>query len=287
MEERTRIRLPAHNLEADCFIAGEGPAVVLLHGIGGGSADWERNLDALVDHGFTVYAVDLPGHGGSDPPPRRWDPRNSAALGADILDSLGLASASLIGHSAGGFLAVVTALEHPERVRSVVLVAPAGLERRLGRVLRFLTIPLIGGVLMRPNEIAARAAMAGMFFDPQRAPRSFIDRWIQRAKEPTLRRSFFQLLRSAVGLSGFRRDLVYGPRMQDLSTPSLVIWGVQDDVVPMPSDLAGLTAKNARISVHTFPHCGHWPQVELAETFNATVVDFLLAERSLESGEPS
>ena len=281
--QRKRVRLPAHGIEVDCFVAGDGPPVVLLHGAGGGAMDWELNFDELAERGFTMIAVDLPGHGASDDPPQQWDLQSGAAFVADLLDSLGLTSAALAGHSAGGLLAAATALEQPERVESIILLAPAGLQRRLGWTLRILTIPVLGGFLMRPSKTAARAAMARIFFDSRLAPRSFIDRWTDRGRDRAQRRTFFRLLREGAGLAGLRRDLVYRSRMQDLAVPALIVWGAEDRIVPMPSDLDGVTETNPGVSVHVIERCGHWPHVEAAETFNAAVADFLVRERPPET----
>ena len=273
-----RVRLAGRGVEVDCFSVGEGRPVVLVHGIGGGAADWELNVGALAERGFRAIAVDMPGHGASDPPPRDWDPRDSAAMVRDFLDALGLGSAALIGHSAGGLLAAAAALQHPERVEALVLNAPAGFERRVGWTLRALTVPVLGEFLMRPSEAAARAAMARIFCDPRLAPRSFIDRWIARAQDGGLRRSFFRLLRSGLGLRGLRRDLVYGGRLGELAVPTLVVWGTEDRIVPAPRGLEGLVTTNARLSVRMLERCGHWPHVERAEAFNALAGDFLAGE---------
>jgi pimeloyl-ACP methyl ester carboxylesterase len=109
---------------------GAGPAVVLLHANPGDSRDFAAVLPALSER-FTVYGVDWPGYGGS-PAPR--PPSSATATGyADlvpqVLDALGVEHAAFIGNSVGGYCAVRLALEHPERVRALVLVNSGGFTR--------------------------------------------------------------------------------------------------------------------------------------------------------------
>jgi 2-hydroxy-6-oxonona-2,4-dienedioate hydrolase len=117
------VTLPQTGLEIDCSVTTRGSgnssddrALGLLHGIGGGAADWDRNVGHFANMGFWVFAPDLPGHGGSDPPPSDWDSSHGTALVAGILGGLQIESTSLSGHSTGGLLAAQAALERPERV---------------------------------------------------------------------------------------------------------------------------------------------------------------------------
>ena len=284
MTERARVTLARHDLDLDCTVTGTGRPLLFLHGIGGGAADWDWNVEFFAERGFQTFAPDLPGHGRSDPPPKCWDPGNGVALIADLLDGLRLESATLVGHSAGGLLAAQTALGRPERVDSLVLAAPAGLQRRVGLTLRLLTVPVLGGLLLRPSKRAARAAMAGMFEDLDSVPPDFVRNWIERRRDPGQRRSFFRLLRSGVGLTGVRRDLVYRPRLSESELPTLIVWGAEDRVVLAPDDLDDLAGENALVQVLKLSPCGHWPQVEQADRFNSSVADFLGAVDRSKSG---
>ncbi|MDP7618914.1 MAG: alpha/beta hydrolase [Dehalococcoidia bacterium] len=266
---------------------GDGHPVVMLHGVGGGAADWSRNEHWFADRGFRVFTPDLPGHGRSDPPPTGWKARNMSRLAVDILDALGLESATLVGHSAGGMLAAHAALDYPERLDALVLVAPAGIQRSVGWSLRLLTIPLVGEFLLRPNPTTARTAMVSMFEDASLIPQDIMDTWIKRRKDPQQRRFFFRLLRAGVGIAGTHRDLVYRSQLTDLRPPTLIVWGVEDRVVPIPNGLDDLVEGNPRTRSMKLSPCGHWPQVEQAERFNTVVTDFLQAEVGSETSDRS
>ncbi len=105
--------------------AGEGPPLVLLHGIGSGSGSWVHQLASLKSR-YAVVACDAPGYGESTPlAPATPEAADYAAALADFLDALGLTRVSLVGHSLGAIMAAAFARRHPERTRSLVLASPA------------------------------------------------------------------------------------------------------------------------------------------------------------------
>ena len=121
--------------------AGRGPALVLVHGLVGSVANWRRNVDELSKYA-TVYAVDMANMGQSQ---RVAGLDASMAATADrlagFMAALGLERADIAGHSHGGAVAMMFAARHPERVRSLILFAPANPFCDLGHVL----VPLSGG----------------------------------------------------------------------------------------------------------------------------------------------
>ena len=125
--------------------AGEGPAVLLLHGLGSSLDTWRRNVQPLADAGYRVLAPDLPGHGDSDKPVSLdYDPLAAVDFTSRLLDALGVQKASLVGNSAGGLVVTMFALEHPERTGRLALVAPGGLGRQISWFLRLMSVPAIG-----------------------------------------------------------------------------------------------------------------------------------------------
>ena len=109
-------------------IAGEGPAVLLVHGLASSMITWYCNMDALADAGFQAIAMDLPGYGDSGLAEHLdYAPESAARFLANFTAELGIDRFSVVGNSAGGLIAGVTALEFPDRVDKVALVAAAGL----------------------------------------------------------------------------------------------------------------------------------------------------------------
>ena len=111
--------------------AGEGPAVLLLHGLGSSLDTWRRNVQPLADAGYRVLAPDLPGYGDSDKPVSlEYDPLAAVDFTRRFLEALSVQKASLVGNSAGGLVAAMFSLEHPERTNRLALVAPGGWDAR-------------------------------------------------------------------------------------------------------------------------------------------------------------
>ncbi|MDA1096988.1 MAG: alpha/beta fold hydrolase [Chloroflexi bacterium] len=270
--------IPMESLIADggrveYIVRGDGPPIVLLHGIGGGIEDWVDNIDPLVEAGHRVYVPSLPGHGGSDRPSAGWDPALGSAIVRDLFDGWGIERALLVGHSAGGLLAIQSALDLPTRIAGLVLVAPAGLSRDVGWALRLLTLPFIGRIFWRPTRAGARLATKSMFANPKNVSAEFIDTWLNRRRDPRQRNAFFWLLKKGVGLRGLRRDLVLADHLDRLICPVLTLWGEEDHVVPKPAGLEALMGRPDRRMVLLSP-CGHWPQIEHADRFNREVAAF-------------
>ncbi|HTG50148.1 MAG TPA: alpha/beta fold hydrolase, partial [Gemmatimonadales bacterium] len=104
------------------LVAGRGPAVVLLHGLGGFAESWRGTIDRLASRA-TVFSLDLPGFGRSAKPRTTYSLTYFARALHGFLDAMGIAQASLVGHSLGAAVGVTYALTHPARVERVALVA--------------------------------------------------------------------------------------------------------------------------------------------------------------------
>ena len=137
-------------------LAGDGPAVLLLHGIGDSSESWERVMaDLARDH--TVLAPDLLGHGGSAKPRADYSVAAYANGMRDLLAILGIESATVVGHSLGGGVAAQIAYQYPELCERLVLVAGGGAGRDVTPVLRLASAPL-AEVFLAPARWPGRAA---------------------------------------------------------------------------------------------------------------------------------
>ena len=157
--------LDLHGHHVRFGIGGEGPAIVLIHGITNNSANWDRVLPQLAeDH--TVLAPDLLGHGNSA------KPRGDYSLGAyasgvrDLMIALGIDSATIVGHSLGGGVAMQLAYQFPDRLDRLVLVSSGGLGREVHMMLRLTALPAAEYVLpmlvAKPLRDAGEAIAAGL-----------------------------------------------------------------------------------------------------------------------------
>src|SRR5688500_16261649 len=129
-----RTPLPLQHVEVDgidvAYVdsGGDGPPIVLVHGLSSSIGFWEYQVPTLA-RTHRVLALDLPGYGASGRPDAPCTPPWYADLVAGFMDAVGVPSAVVMGHSMGGQIALTLALDHPGRVEALVLSAPAGFER--------------------------------------------------------------------------------------------------------------------------------------------------------------
>ncbi len=144
-------------------VEGRGPAVLLLHGLGGFAETWRHNVGALTPRA-TVYALDLPGFGRSAKPRASYRLPFFARVVGAFVDSLGLGQVSLVGHSLGGAIAIAYALTQPTRVERLALIGGLvpGATHRVGWAQRAGTLPARRGRRgSRPRAASARSSSAG------------------------------------------------------------------------------------------------------------------------------
>src|SRR5262245_33759119 len=150
-----------------------GPPLVFLHGAGGWSELWGDLLPVLARAGYHVFAADLPGFGQSEPPPRTryFDLRRSYYVrwAQRLLDELHLPRATLIGHSLGGTVAMLTAAAAPERVSRLVLMAPGGFGDP-GAYLRLIALPFSEHLAPYVPDRLIRTFLRANVCDPECLP---------------------------------------------------------------------------------------------------------------------
>ena len=255
-------------------VEGEGPAVLLVHGLGASLAVWEENITSLAE-GHTVYALDLPGQGKSDKPAElQYDAVSGAHFLVDFMDALGIRSATLIGNSAGGLITAICALTYPGRVEALVLVDSAGLGRQMAWFLRFASLPFLGELLHISGVRNTRSLIKSVFYEHGLARREMVDELVKVRNTPEAKRASLKATRSGVNLWGLRRSMMVLPMLKAWAKPLLIIWGREDRILPVSHAYrAASVLPNSR--VHVIPRCGHWPQMERPQEFNSLVLRFL------------
>ncbi|MQF48731.1 alpha/beta fold hydrolase [SAR202 cluster bacterium AC-647-N09_OGT_505m] len=253
--------------------AGEGPPLLLLHGLSASLIAWAPNIEPLSQK-FTVYALDMPGRGDSDKP--NIDYRVPAAAGfiKKFMDVLGIERASLAGCSMGGMIALRTALDYPDRVENLVLVDAAGLGRELTWYVRFASLPLVGEILQTPSLRGTSASLKYIFYNHSLIQEGFLHEIYRRRKLPGAKQAELKMIRGAVGLHGVHKQWIMTEDLRHLDIPILIVWGAQDRIIPV--NHAHNAAREAPgVKLHVFDQCGHWPQMEKSREFNQLVSDFL------------
>jgi pimeloyl-ACP methyl ester carboxylesterase len=269
--------------------AGEGPALVLIHGITASSACWAPVMPALARN-HTVIAPDLMGHGGSAKPMGDYSLGAFACVVRDLLLALGHERATIVGHSLGGGVAMQFSYQFPERVDRLALVSSGGLGREVHVMLRAATLPgadFVLPALARTGALGAGAAVGRWFerigLHPNPDLQGIADGIATLGDEDACR-AFLHTVRSILDLGGQRvnaTDKLY----LAAGVPVLIVWGRRDPLIP---------AAHAHAAHELMPHsrleifeAGHFPFEDEPMRF-ANVLESFVAETepaSLDSRE--
>lgn len=242
------------------FDEGQGPAVVLVHGMGGNITHWEFVARELVKK-HRVVGLDLVGFGASDKPHRTYDIDVLRDHLLGVLDEIGIDKATLIGHSMGGTVSLATALARPQLVERLVLIGAAGLApmprwMRYGaplvmheRLLFFLLQHLY-------NFILDHVFVDGIDVNP--GVRHFRQASLRDDPGyPNLRD--FARVSTTLCLDIVRRN--YCARLGRLQMPVLAIWGDADQLVGLPG-VSDALRRIPRVRTVIIGRCGHMPMIE-------------------------
>ncbi len=256
----------AAGLRVHYYAGGSGPAVVLVHGLGSRAEDWANIMPYLAHGGHTVYAVDLPGYGRSDrPADASYSIAYEARALAGFMDTLHLRNADVAGWSMGGWVAGLTALDHPELVRRLVLCDSAGLYFQLG----------FDPALFAPNTPEKLGGLVHLLAPmPFEHVPSFIARDIFRREAEdgwVIERSVRQMLTGA--------DLL-DQHLAELHLPVLIVWGKQDQMIPLSAGIV-FHEKISQSILQVFDGCGHLAPGQCAGRIGPRMVDFLNANPPL------
>jgi pimeloyl-ACP methyl ester carboxylesterase len=269
-------------------MAGEGPAIVLIHGVASSSSTWRLVGPYLARHN-TVLAVDLLGHGESS------KPRGDYSLGAqasgirDVMVALGIERATFVGHSFGGGIAMQLAYQFPERCLRLVLVASGGLGKEVTPLLRAVALP--GAELILPLALSVRPrgvlvalgrrfGRLGLRFNDAVA-----DLWEGYTTLTTAdgRLAFMNTVREVIDLAGQRvsaNDRLY----LAAAIPTLIVWGERDSIIPVAHAHAAHRAiAGSRLEI--LEGSGHFLPMQDGERLAALVADFVATTEAASGGD--
>jgi pimeloyl-ACP methyl ester carboxylesterase len=257
---------------------GQGPAVLLLHGIGDNADTWRPVIGELAEH-HTVIAPDLLGHGYSDRPRADYSIAGYACGMRDLLSVLDIERVSVIGHSLGGGVGMQFAYQFPERCERLVLMSSGGAGRQTNQILRFLATPGAEGVLPLLTVPGARQCAAMVMF----ALRVFgtdigrdtadLARLIEAFPDRTARSAFLRTLRGTVDRHGQVITMLDRCYLAE-GVPTLLIWGARDAIIPVAHGRV-LNAAMTGSRLEVFPDAGHFPHHSDPDRFLALVREFL------------
>lgn len=247
----------------------DGARVMLVHGFSVPSYIWDSTATALAAAGFRVGRYDSFGRGFSDRPDVAYDDALLDRQLQQLLDSLGWREpVHLVGLSMGGPVTAGFAARHPERVRSLTLIAPAsGPPARVPALFR---LPLIGPMLWQTLVVPGMAEnQLGDFVEPARWPG-----WPERYREQMQYRGFGRALLSTLReQQGVVSDSVFA-RAGRTGVPTLLVWGTEDQTVPI-ANAEGVRKAIPQAQYHPLEKSGHLPHMERADVVNPLLLDFL------------
>jgi len=257
---------------------GEGPLVVLIHGITGRSEQWEAAIPHL-SASCEVLAPDLLGHGESAKPRGDYSLGAYASAVRDTMVALGHESATIVGHSLGGGIAMQFAYQFPERCERLVLVNSGGLGREVHPMLRASTLPgseFVMPLLLHPKLIEAGEAVGRMlgFFKLQvGTDLAEVANGFASLGDAEARSAFIETMRAVLDPGGQRVSALDRLYLAE-SVPSLIIWGESDPIIPVDHGRAAHEAMpGSRLEI--LKDVGHFPQVERPHEFAALLSDFI------------
>jgi pimeloyl-ACP methyl ester carboxylesterase len=259
-------------------VTGTGPDMVMLHGGGPGAtgaSNYSKNVEALAEH-CRCWVIDFPGWGQSS--------KNLNAFGAEgpfqngaravlaFMDALGMQQADLVGNSFGGSAALCLAMEHPARVRKLVLMGPgggvvAGAKGPTDGIKQLLTYYLGDG----PSLGKLQSFIKNLVFDQSLITTELLQQRFDASNDPAIRAN--PPLLPPPGGPGKETFISLDPRLASLQLRTLFVWGLQDLVNPVAGLEPFKAMPNADYLLLT--NCGHWAQWEHAERFNDAVLSFL------------
>lgn len=257
--------------------AGEGPVLLLIHGMAGTFENWQEVAEPLARN-HTVIAPDLPGHGASGPGGGDYSIGAFAAGLRDLLFALEHKRATVVGHSLGGGIAMQFAYQFPEMVERLVLVSSGGLGPEVSPVLRAASLPGADLFITATAAIGSKVVpplargLAALGLRPS-ADLAEVLRGYGSLTDPVRRTAFLCTVRAVIGTGGQRVDASDRLYLAE-AMPVLIVWGRDDPIIPVHhGEEAHERIPGSRLEI--FDGIGHMPQIESPHRFSTTLEKFL------------
>ncbi|MFF4600702.1 alpha/beta fold hydrolase [Amycolatopsis sp. NPDC001319] len=250
--------------------AGDGEAMLLLHGTSSHLEVWSRNLHPLARAGFRVHAIDMVGHGFSGKPDRGLEIPDYVAHTVAYLDAAGIDRVHLVGEALGGWVAAWLASEHHDRVASLQMVTSGG-TRAVPAVMQRVR-ETTSGAVTSPDRDRTRSRITGLLHDPESVDEDLVDVRYGIYHDPAFVANLPNLLRLQ-DMEVRQRNLLRPDRMGRITAPTRVYWGRHNPMGDV-TEGEGIHAAIPGSQLRIFEDCGHFPQIEVTDEFNREIVAF-------------
>lgn len=262
------VRVGEMDVHYSAYGPGEGEVVVFVHGSGPGASgysNFKKNFSAFAEAGYRVVVPDLPGFGySSKPTDRDYTTEFFSAHLVGLLDALDISRFALIGNSLGGAVSLRVALDHPERVFKLILMAPGGIEE----LETYLAMPAMAKMISnfvdgKLDRDGLRRVLETLVYDQRHVTDALVNERMAILRE------------QPPEVLGRMKVPNIEAELPGIACPVLSFWGVDDELLPASGGLK--ITRACKPSRHIeLAECGHWVMVEHTRVFNAACLDFLL-----------
>ena len=236
--------------------------LVLIHGLGASAERWDQVIPLFSDY-FHVVVPDLIGFGYSDKPLVDYTPEFFSNFLEKFFAATNIQHPHLIGSSLGGQIAAEYASSHPDNTEKLILVSPAGIMKQ--------STPALDAYIMAalyPNEQSAKNAFEMMEGSGKDVHDKIVNGFIERMRLPNAKLAFMSTV------LGLKNSEIITSKLQTISTPSLIIWGSEDPVIPI-SYANDFVSAIQDCQFFRMDGCGHTPYVQDPHWFTSLVLEFL------------
>jgi len=235
--------------------------LLLLHGIGASAERWSEVIPFFYDH-FRLIVPDIVGFGYSDKPTVEYNMSFFVKFLEEFLNKLGVKITSIGGSSFGGLIAAEYAIKYSNMVNKLVLVSPAGTMKTSTKTLEEYIL-----ASLYPTYDNVWRAFINMAYDPKTVTEQTIEEFINRMKLPNAKYAFMSTM------LGIRNTTNLSSRLAKILSPTMIIWGLQDYMIPVKYADDYKVIPNSNLEV--IPECGHTPFTEKPAVFSKIALDFL------------
>jgi len=252
--------------------------IIFVHGLGSYLPAWKKNIEDLKND-FRTIAIDLPGYGKSSKELHPGTPEFYADVISQFMDKLGIEKANISGHSMGGQAAIAMALKYPEKVKRLILAAPAGIEEfNEGQKEWFREVMTVRAVKLTPVDAIRANVYANFYNMPEDAEFMITDRIALRGAKD-FDKYCYTVVQSVNGMV----DQPVANLLNRITQPTLILFGENDNLIPNRYLNPGFTCEIGKkgnelipnSELVMIPECGHFLQFEKPEVYNEAVRNFL------------
>ena len=263
--------IDAKGVKPRALIAGKGQDVIMMHGTSGHMEAFTRNIRAHVEAGFRCHSIDALGHGFTGKPDFNYEIPSYVEHVINYMDAMGIEKAHLAGESLGGWTATILTLNHPERVRSLQLIAAGGTKANpeiMERIRNSTT-----AAVMEDDIDLTRKRLQLLMHDNADATEELVETRYTIYHQPEFQKNLHNLL-CLQNMEIRQRNMMQPEQLQQITVPTLIIWGRNNPFGEVP-EADKMHENIAESKLELFDECGHWPQHECPELYNRIAIAFL------------